>query len=114
MDVCPTCKGNGWLCEKHPGMHWPHAATRTECSAQGIPCDCPAGAYVLPHRVIWLNRATDRCLRSSDHQGRRAAHSAVRYQLSCLRANSEGVDSPGLIYVDAYRYEGSRTTRCTV
>lgn len=60
MEVCPKCKGNGWLCEKHPGLHWPHAATRTECSAQGIPCDCPAGAYVLPHRVIWLklDRAT--------------------------------------------------------
>jgi hypothetical protein len=41
-------------------MHWPHAATRTECSAQGIPCDCPIGAFVLPHRVIWLklDRAT--------------------------------------------------------
>jgi hypothetical protein len=21
MEVCPKCKGNGWLCEKYPGLH---------------------------------------------------------------------------------------------
>jgi hypothetical protein len=75
MEVCPKCKGNGWLCEKHPGLHWPHAATRTECLAEGIPCDCPAGAYVLPHRVIWLKleRATHLTVKLGE-ESRRFSH----------------------------------------
>ena len=37
---CPNCY-EGWTCEAHPGMPWPHpeeANPETECAGPGMPC----------------------------------------------------------------------------
>ena len=34
---CGKCD-NGWICEEHPDLPWPH----DDCGGPGVPCENPA------------------------------------------------------------------------
>ncbi len=35
-EYCDICReGEGWICEQHPNMFWPH----DECTGPGMPCE---------------------------------------------------------------------------
>lgn len=34
-EMCAKCKGDGWVCEKHPDKQWEEC-----CGGAGIPCVC--------------------------------------------------------------------------
>lgn len=36
MDECCICMGEGWVCEQHPQLPWPHDL----CDGPGMPCRC--------------------------------------------------------------------------
>lgn len=47
---CPSACDEGWICEQHPDLAWPHSKLRPEdgksddCAGPGMPCkhvDCP-------------------------------------------------------------------------
>lgn len=40
---CQICVGEGWLCEQHPDLPFPHDK---DCSGPGIPCRCNRGNYI--------------------------------------------------------------------
>jgi hypothetical protein len=39
---CPTCRGEGWVCEEHPGQPFEHYVAQTNqlCPGPGMPCSC--------------------------------------------------------------------------
>lgn len=37
---CPVCEGEGWRCEEHPDLPFPH----DDCAGPGMPCLCRPGA----------------------------------------------------------------------
>lgn len=44
---CPTCAGEGWVCENHPDRSWPSVC---DCGA-GMPCQCNPLSYAFRARI---------------------------------------------------------------
>lgn len=48
--ACQLCKGDGWVCEQHPGLPFSH----DDCPGPGDPCRCnPEQAMPPGSRIIW-------------------------------------------------------------
>ncbi len=49
---CRTCNGEGWICEEHPNLPWPH----DDCSGPGMPCQepgCPDSMRTDPSNALF-------------------------------------------------------------
>lgn len=43
-EPCALCRGDGWLCERHPEQAWEHDS----CRSAGVPCGCNPTADMPP------------------------------------------------------------------
>jgi DNA-directed RNA polymerase subunit RPC12/RpoP len=47
MLTCGKC-ADGWICEEHPDLPWPH----DNCLGPGVPCDVPTCPYRIDTRPV--------------------------------------------------------------
>lgn len=94
-EPCPTCLGEGWVCENHPEQPWNEGEPAC-CGGAGVPCACNSGwppAMPPGTEILWRAGEPMERLMALLHKPRKETH---------MTQNAPAVTHPGRFSYVAY------------